>query len=138
MKRFYLKGILHYSKEDDFYIIGSKNLYEELCWFAQKNYNGNGGVNERDDEDYFGGKDIILYGVNLRIYATEQKSTLENAIASVIDVLEGTLESKADYYGYSEYTIMGLEVEKFKIGGHNLKEELKRYLGKYVHFVLEV
>jgi hypothetical protein len=35
------------------------------------------------------------------------------------------------YRGYSEWTITGLELEEFRIGGHDLKKELEDHIGEY-------
>lgn len=140
MKRFYIYGYCNHDDGDDCIYIKSKrtrNLYDSLFEFVQKNYN-----NEVYGAYYINrglGEEIInLPKVNLRIYATDKESTIDEAMISVLDTLEGSMECGASYYGYSEYTIMGLDVEKFCIGGHDLWEELKSYRGKYIHFVLDI
>lgn len=35
------------------------------------------------------------------------------------------------YVGYSEYTITGLDLEDFVIGGHDLKQEFCSHIGEY-------
>ena len=96
-------------------------------------------LNPYDDDDYWGlGKtNTRIENVNLRIYVTENECTLEEAESSLIDKLYGVLTTETELEGYSEYTITGLDINDFSIGGHNLKEEIRSHMGKYMHFVLE-
>lgn len=139
MKRFYVHGYCIYDNEENCIYINKRtcNLYDSLFDFIQKNYNNEVCGAYYTDEGL--GEEIIsLPKVNLRIYATDKESSIDEAMISVLDALEGSMECEASYYGYSEYTIMGLDVEKFCIGGHDLWEELKSYRGKYIHFVLDI
>lgn len=137
MKRFHMQGFCRML--DSGFCLDGCNIYENLFEFVRHNYDSVFGARYKDNDGYYGlgGQDIILPNVNLRIYVTKQKSTFDEAMTSLLDTLEGSFESKADYYGYSEYTIMGLDIEEFSIGGHDLRDILRQYENKYVHFVLE-
>ena len=134
MKRLYLKGYLHiydYDKEwrledGQRYDLSNKScdLLDKLYEFAIEN-------------SFCIGLDILIPNCNLRIYATNNKSTLDEAQTYLLGVFDGLIESDLYYWGYSEYTVVGFSVDSFTIGGHDLKKELKQYVGKYVHFVLE-
>lgn len=86
---------------------------------------------------YLGGKATYLPDTSIRIYYTKEKCSLEEAQASLIDELYGTMEVQSSFTGYSEYTITGLELDKFIIGGHNLKYELADHMGEYCWIVIE-
>lgn len=55
----------------------------------------------------------------------------------------GALDIFQEWYGYSEWTIMGYDVENFKLisedgGEHDLEKIFKSYIGKYVHIVIDI
>lgn len=136
MKKLYLKGYLrNYDNEWCFENANYYNLSDELYEFSRKN---NFCIAQPFGVHTYGGYDIVIPNCNLRIYATNDRSTLDEAQTYLLGVFDGLTESDIYYWGYSEYTIVGLAVHSLTIGGHDLKEELKQYIGKYVHFVLEV
>ena len=144
MKRFYVHGYCICHDSDNYiYLKNEKDhnlyvyLYDSLFAFIENNYN-NEPYGAYYTDGGFGEKFINLPKVNLRIYATDKESTIDEAMISVLDALEGSMECEASYYGYSEYTIEGLNIDKFCIGGHDLWKELKSYRGKYIHFVLDI
>jgi len=91
----------------------------------------------REYRQGLGGEKAYIEDVNLRIYVTDKECTLEEAECALVDKLEGGVEVDIALEGYSEYTITGYSVEDFSIGNHNLEYELREYLGKYIHFVME-
>lgn len=88
--------------------------------------------------DGLGGTKTILHNANLRIYATDKECSLEEAENCLIRTLYGDMTTDIALEGYSEYTITGYCLEDFSIGGHDLEQELISYMGKYIHFILEV
>lgn len=89
------------------------------------------------DSPNLGGQRATIPSASIRIYATNKACSLDEATGTLISHLYGCADSDIGYEGYSEYTITGYYNKTFTIGGHNLAVELERYLGKYVHFVLE-
>ena len=49
----------------------------------------------------------------------------------------GEVESEYHQTGYSEYTITGIDIDTFSIGGHDLERELTSHIGEFCHFILE-
>ena len=49
----------------------------------------------------------------------------------------GDIKTKIDYCGYSEWTITGLDLDEFSIGGHELTQEFKPHYGQYMHLIIE-
>lgn len=89
------------------------------------------------DSPSLGGQRATIPSASIRIYATNKECSLDEATGTLISHLYGCADSDIGYEGYSEYTITGYYNKTFTVGGHNLAAELERYLGKYVHFVLE-
>lgn len=144
MKRYYIHGFCKYYNGEYYICPEDKkqyNLYDDLFYslyddrYEDSHIENYGAYHT---EAGLGGQIMYFPKVNLRIYVTNKKSTLDDAMISVLDILEGSMEGEAYYEGFSEYTITGLDIEKFCIGGHNIMEELHSYIGKYIHFVLEI
>lgn len=145
MGRLHLQG---YICEDCDYVISlSPNKSKYCCYDSilaeiERFAETNGKVktlNPYDDDGYLGlgQTNTRIENVNLRIYVTENECTLEEAESSLIDKLYGVLTTETELEGYSEYTITGLDVNDFSIGGHNLEKEIRSHMGEYMHFVLE-
>lgn len=85
-----------------------------------------------------GGRRAIIDECNLRVYFTDKECELEDAMLAM-DVLMygGDIETKVDLEGYSEYTITGLSLDKFSIGGHDLYDEFSCHLGEYCHILID-
>lgn len=90
------------------------------------------------NDGHLGAERSVVPDVSLRVYATGQKCSLDDAMGSVVANLYGEVCSDIGYVGYSEYTITGFYCKEFTIGGHDLTNELTGYIGKYIHFVLGV
>jgi hypothetical protein len=85
-----------------------------------------------------GGTRSIIDNCNIKIYFTDKECELEEAIeAFEVLLYGGDVETKVDKVGYSEYTITGLVIDKFKIGGHDLEAEIRSHYGEYMHFIIE-
>ena len=86
-----------------------------------------------------GEEQVTVNNCNLRILVTDKECSLEDAEGALLDRLYGgNLFADLSNVGYSEYTILSMEVDTLKLGGHDLTEELKSFIGKYIHFILEV
>lgn len=92
-----------------------------------------------NDDDFSIGIDrrYIEKNVSMQLFASDKEESLESIQEKVILDSMGLLEYQVDWHGYSEYTIMGYEIQEFKLGGHNMFEIIKSYEGKYVYLVID-
>ncbi len=85
-----------------------------------------------------GGRKSLIENCNIRVYFTEKECSLYAAqIAFDTQMYGGDLKTTVSYVGYSEWTITGLNIDEFTIGGHDLDKELGNHMGEYVHMIIE-
>ena len=138
MARLYKKGYITNDRDgvpaltDNSDLLYGISIIEVIEHFAQEN--GLYGKHHKG----LGGRKAYIEDCNLRMYFTNEKCELEDAVMSM-DILMygGDLKTKVDYCGYSEYTITGLDVDEFTIGGHDLKAEFENHYGQYCHLIIE-
>ena len=83
-------------------------------------------------DDEFLGKDIsYIPDCCMSIWYTNEKCTFDEAQETLCNYLDGYMTVEVAYLGYSEWTITGLDLEEFKIGGHDLEKELEDHIGEY-------
>ncbi|RGO65912.1 hypothetical protein DXB08_28715 [Hungatella hathewayi] len=86
-----------------------------------------------------GGQKAIIEDCNLRIYFTDKECSLDEAMQAFDElVFGGDIQTKVSWVGYSEFTITGLELNWFTIGGHDLETEIGSHYGEYMHLIIEV
>ena len=91
-----------------------------------------------DTRQGLGGRRAIIEDCNLKIYFTDEECELEEAMMAFDEVLYGgEIQTKVSKVGYSEYTIEGLNLDEFTIGGHDLKDEFGDHYGEYCHIIIE-
>ena len=91
-----------------------------------------------DHEDDLGGRISFIPNCNLKIYFADKKCSLKKVMADFdASLYGGALETRVDWAGYSEYTILGMELNSFTIGGHDLNQELSSHYGEYSHIIIE-
>jgi len=122
-----------------------------LNGYIDKDYNGHPSLKGTKDERY--GKSIpdaiqkkfncinldkglgenitTISNCNLSIYYAEDICTFEEAQEALLNKLYGDMFVHTTYVGYSEYTITGLDLEDFVIGGHDLEQEFNSHMGEY-------
>lgn len=85
-----------------------------------------------------GGRVSYIEDCNLRAYFSDKECDLETAMVAM-DVLMygGDIKTKISLCGYSEWTITGLNLDEFTIGGHDLDRELGSHYGEYCHLIIE-
>lgn len=131
-------------------------------WLA-RDWNGNPGVKERKDDVYsadsiistieeyarthgflrekrtgLGGTQSFIRSCNMRAYFSKRECSLAQAQRRFDALLYGgDLVTDTSYTGYSEWTITGLDVDEFTIGGHDLHNELLSHMGEYIHLIIE-
>lgn len=82
--------------------------------------------------------------VSFRAYFSDNKCTLEDAENNQILASIGGLDLLQEWYGYSEWTIMGYDTVSFKLinekdgGEHDLENILENYEGKYIHILIDI
>ena len=86
---------------------------------------------------------VFIPKVSFRAYFSDNECTLEEAENNQILLSIGELDIFQEWYGYSEWTIMGYDVENFKLtsedgGEHDLEQIFASYYEKYVHIVIEI
>lgn len=85
-----------------------------------------------------GGRVSYIEDCNLRIYFTNKKCKLEEAMLAMDNYMYGgDLKTRVNWCGYSEYTITGLNLDTFTIGGHDLDSILCSHIGEYCHIIIE-
>ena len=67
----------------------------------------------------------------MRIWYTDDRCTFEEAQEALCNHLDGCMTVQASYLGYSEWTITGLNLDIFTLGGHNLEKEIMAHEGEF-------
>lgn len=85
-----------------------------------------------------GGRKSYIDDCNLKIYFTDKECEIEEAMLALhVFMYGGDIKTRIDRCGYSEYTITGLNLSEFSIGGHDLNSELRSHYGEYCHIIIE-
>lgn len=85
-----------------------------------------------------GGRRAIIDDCNMRIWFTDTECELEDAMLAMDALMYGgDIQTKVTRVGYSEYTITGLNLDEFSIGGHDLESEIRSHYGEYCHIIIE-
>jgi hypothetical protein len=108
------------------------SIIESVESFAQ-NYGMTGRIHTG-----IGGRIAYIENCNLRAYFADKECDLNTAMIAM-DVLMygGDIKTKVRLCGYSEWTITGLNLEEFSIGGHDLNREFDSHYGEYCHLIIE-
>lgn len=119
-------------KEDNNYWSPKNSIIDSIESYA-RNY---GFI--RDKKTGLGGTQTFIKNCNMRIFFTENETTLSQAqFLFDAEMYGGDLVTDTSYCGYSEYTITGMDLDEFTIGGHNLASELGSHMGEYIHLIIE-
>lgn len=124
-------GILSVKDDDSYWshgdsIIASIESYAERNGFVRKKQVG------------LGGTQSFIRNCNMRVFFTEKETTLPQAHMLLdAELYGGDLVTDTSLCGYSEWTITGMNLDEFSIGGHNLKSEFNSHMGEYIHLILE-
>lgn len=145
MAELYLKGYICSDREG---IIALSDKKQDECKYSWER-NGTSIIDsiERfaDEHGLFGehnkglgGRKAYIDDCNLRAYFADEECELEEAMLAM-DMLMygGDIKTRVDWVGYSEWTITGLDLEEFSIGGHDLEWEFSSHSGKYCHLIIE-
>ena len=124
-------GILSVKNDDSYWshgdsIIAKIESYAERNGFVRKKQTG------------LGGTQTFIRNCNMRAFFTENETTLAQAqLLFDAQVYGGDLVTDTSLCGYSEWTITGMDLDEFTIGGHDLKNEFSSHMGEYVHLIIE-
>lgn len=118
------------NKEDSYFsktsIVDSIKSYAESNGFVREHNKG------------FGGHQVFIRNCNMRAYFCKRECSLETAQRNFDALLYGgDLATETEYTGYSEWTITGMDLNEFTLGGHDLKRELDSHMGEYIHLIIE-
>lgn len=76
--------------------------------------------------------------VFVQLHLSDKEIELDEAQNNQILSSIGELDIYSEWYGYSEYTILGFNVINFSVGNHDLESILRSHIGKYAHIILNV
>ena len=84
----------------------------------------------------------MVDNVFIQIHVSDKEITLEEANNNFILMSLGQLDIYETWYGYSEWTIMGYDLQSFRLvgndGEHDLNDIFLNYVGKYLILVVEI
>lgn len=92
----------------------------------------------REKSTGLGGTQTFIRNCNMRAFFTKKECSLIAAQHALDTFMYGgDLATDTSYTGYSEWTITGMDLDEFTIGGHDLKNELDSHMGEYIHLIIE-
>ena len=117
------------NKKDSYFqktsIIDSIKSYAESNGFVREHNKG------------LGGHQVYIRNCNMRAYFCKRECSLATAQRNFDKLLYGgDIAVETEYTGYSEWTITGMDLNEFTLGGHDLKQELDSHMGEYIHLII--
>lgn len=109
------------------------SIGEEILDFAKDN-----DLCYWETEENLSSRNTALENVFIRLYTGTDKFTLEEAEERLLAHTYGVCEVKGSNYGYSEYTVLGFDINTLKFGGHDLNQILESHKGEYYYLILSV
>ena len=95
-----------------------------------------------DEDKHILSINTMVDNVFIQIHVSDKEITLEEANNNFILMSLGQLDIYETWYGYSEWTIMGYDLQSFKLvgndGEHDLNDIFLNYVGKYLILVVEI
>ena len=83
-----------------------------------------------------GEKHYYLKDCKMRAYYSRERCSLEEAKNAMVSYLCGDIKGSGYNTGYSEWTILGFNIENLTIGGHDLRAEFASHEGEYIHLLI--
>lgn len=79
--------------------------------------------------------------ISFKVFLSDNKCSLKEAENKQILASVGELDIYQEWFGYSEFTVMGYDVINFALtsedgSGHDLQQFFTNYIGKYTHIVI--
>ncbi len=90
------------------------------------------------DDDFEDGTNqkFIADNIQLQIFASNKRTSLDDIKEKVILDSMGLLELQEVWFGYSTWTIEGFCVETFTLGGHDMLEIIKSLKDKFIYLII--
>lgn len=97
-----------------------------------------GYLDESSNEDYENGitKKFIAEDVQMQLFASSTREKLNVIKEKVILDSMGLLDFEEHWYGYSEWTILGFNIETLQLGGHDILNIIRELEGKFVYLII--
>lgn len=129
----------------------------DISGFISSNYDGWATINEvpfaetmyriaeangiaYEYEDGLGGKKAMIPICKIIMYTSKNKMSFDEAQDEYINFVfgaDGVYEMEANYTGYSEWTIMGFDLDECRLGGHDMNQILLSHKGEFVNIRVE-
>ncbi len=91
-----------------------------------------------------GQKITYLPRISVRIFYADQECTLEQVQTEFLvknlgwhEEILGEIKLQLNYVGYSEWTITGMDLVNFTVGGHDIDSELSSHLGEFCWIIFD-
>ena len=92
----------------------------------------------REKTTGLGGHQSYIKNCNMKAFFSKKECSLVEAHRNFDAVVYGgDITTDTSYTGYSEWTITGMDLDEFVIGGHNLEREFSSHMGEYMHLIIE-
>lgn len=135
----YLSGFLTTDYDGIFCVADSKEYWcskNSIISSIESYARENGFIREKHTG--LGGTQSFIKDCNMRAFFTEDETSLSEAMLLFdANMYGGDLVTDTSLCGYSEWTITGMDLDEFTIGGHDLKRELNSHMGEYIHLIIE-
>ena len=92
---------------------------------------------DAESENGFYYYDGYAENIQMRMYVSDIEMPIDELKENLLMQHLGVLKMDAEYYGYSEWTILGLDIDTLKLGGHNLLDYFHQSIGKYIYIEIE-
>lgn len=114
------------------YLLDS-SVGKRILDFAESN-----GLLYCETEVGLGTRSTVIENASIRIFISDAKCTLYESEKRLLDELNGLCEVQGFNKGYDEFTILGLEIDTLRLGGHDLNKMLESHIGDYCHLIITV
>lgn len=93
-----------------------------------------------EHEDGLGGKKSTIKNCRIVMYTSKNKMSFDEAQDKFLNYMfcaDGVYEMEANYTGYSEWTIIGFDLDECRLGGHDMNQILLSHKGEYANIRVE-
>lgn len=136
----HLQGYLNLGHGKELKLSKSTNSgsYVDICEEIENFFGSKIRKNKKSAEFDDNETELILDNVSIQIYWSNKECSLEEGINTLISILDGELLLNYCEFGYSEFSVLGLNVTKFKIGNHDLIDVLTSMKEKYINMLIKI
>lgn len=93
-----------------------------------------------EHDEGLGGKKAFIKNCSISMYTSNDEVSFEEAQERFLESMlgfGGVFEMESNYTGYSEWTITGYDLDKCRLGGHDLNSILLSHKGEYANIRVE-